>query len=62
VLAQSGDGTPIVWTRSYGKGRVFVSQIGHEDAVWDRRDVQHLYLEGIRWAMGQPTVARAGKK
>jgi type 1 glutamine amidotransferase len=54
VLAQSGDGTPVVWTRNYGKGRVFASQIGHEDAAWDRPDVQHLYLEGIRWAIGHP--------
>jgi uncharacterized protein len=57
VLAQSGDGTPIVWTKSYGKGRVFASQIGHEDAVWDRQEVQHLYLEGIRWAIGLPAHA-----
>jgi type 1 glutamine amidotransferase len=64
VLAQSGDGTPVVWTNSYGKGRVFVSQIGHEDAVWDRRDVQNLFLEGIRWAIGQslPTQNRAAAR
>jgi type 1 glutamine amidotransferase len=61
VLAQSGDGTPVVWTRSYGKGRVFASQIGHEDSVWDRRDVQHLYLEGIRWAIGQPVQTSAAR-
>jgi type 1 glutamine amidotransferase len=54
VLAQSRDGTPIVWTKRYGSGRVFVSQIGREDSVWDRRDVQHLYFEGIRWAIEQP--------
>lgn len=62
VLAQSGDGTPIVWTKSYGKGRVFVSQIGHYDAVWDRRDVQHLYLEGIRWAIGHSAAAGPATK
>jgi type 1 glutamine amidotransferase len=62
VLAQAGDGTPVVWTRSYGKGRVFASQIGHEDAVWDRRDVQRLYLEGIRWAIGHSAPARAATK
>jgi len=52
VLAKSGTGIPVAWTKTYGKGRVFVSQLGHEDAVWDRRDVQHLYLEAIRWAIG----------
>jgi type 1 glutamine amidotransferase len=62
VLAQSSNGTPVTWTKSYGKGRVFASQIGHEDAVWDRRDVQHLYLEGIRWAIGHPAPAHAATK
>jgi type 1 glutamine amidotransferase len=62
VLAQSGAGTPVVWTKSYGKGRVFVSQIGHEGAVWDRRDVQHLNLEGIRWAIGDSAPARPATK
>lgn len=50
VLAKSGD-TPVIWTRTYGKGRVFVSQLGHEDEVWDRKDVQHLMVEAIRWVM-----------
>jgi len=51
VLARTSAGVPVVWTKTYGKGRVFVSQIGHEDAVWDRKDVQGMYLEAIRWAI-----------
>jgi hypothetical protein len=62
VLAKSGDGTALIWTKTYGKGRVFVSQIGHEDAVWDRRDVQNLYLEAIRWAIGQTGAPGAVRK
>jgi hypothetical protein len=57
VLARSGDGIPVIWTKPYGKGRVFVSQIGHEDAAWDRPEIRSLYLQAIRWAIGQP-VAR----
>ena len=30
-------------------------------AVWDRRDVQHLYLEGIRWAIGQTVPTSAAR-
>jgi len=56
VLAKSESGIPVAWTTSYGKGRVFVSQIGHDDAVWDRKDVQGMYLEAIRW------VLRAGTR
>ena len=51
VLARTSEGLPVIWTKTYGKGRVFVSQIGHDDAAWDRADVQAMYLEGIRWAM-----------
>lgn len=47
---------PIVWTKSYGKGRVFSSSFGHPDASWDDPKVQQLYLEGIKWAIaGSPT-------
>jgi hypothetical protein len=60
VLARSGDGIPVIWTKPYGKGRVFVSQIGHEDAAWDRPEIRSLYLQAIRWAIGQP-VARKQK-
>ena len=51
VLARSATGIPVVWTKTYGKGRVFVSQIGHDDAVWDRKDVQNMVLEAIRWVI-----------
>lgn len=43
---------PIVWTKSYGKGRVFNSSFGHPEASWDDPKVQQLYLEGIKWAIG----------
>ena len=40
------------WTRTYGRGRVFYTALGHEPAVWrDSRFQQHL-LGGIRWAFG----------
>jgi len=42
---------PVIWTTSYGTGRVFVSQIGHSDSVWDRPEIQDMVLQAIRWAM-----------
>lgn len=56
VVARSG-GLPVAWTKTYGKGRVFVSQLGHEDSAWDLKEIQNLYLEAIRWAIG----AESGK-
>ncbi|MGI8990063.1 MAG: ThuA domain-containing protein [Bryobacteraceae bacterium] len=42
----------VTWVRNYGKGRVFSSTLGHEPAVWDRKDIQQMWLEAIKWAMG----------
>jgi type 1 glutamine amidotransferase len=61
VLAASA-GSPAVWTNRYGKGRVFVSQLGHYDAVWDRDDVQHMILEGVRWAIGNSGTHKTEEK
>jgi hypothetical protein len=62
VLARSGDGIPVIWTKPYGKGRVFVSQIGHEDAAWDRPEIRSLYLSAIRWAIGPSARSATAKK
>jgi type 1 glutamine amidotransferase len=35
-----------------GKGRVFYSTFGHTEEAWDRPDVQKMYFEAIKWAMG----------
>lgn len=50
-LRLNGD-YPLVWAKMYGKGRVFYSSLGHASSVWDIRDVQQMYLEAIRWALG----------
>jgi type 1 glutamine amidotransferase len=42
----------VTWVRNYGKGRVFYSALGHREDVWDRPDVQKMWLEAIKWAMG----------
>ena len=42
----------VTWVRNYGKGRVFYSSLGHDDQVWDRKDIQTMWLEAVKWAMG----------
>lgn len=44
-------GWPQAWTRTYGKGRVFYTGLGHDDAVWQDPRYQTLLLNGIKWAM-----------
>lgn len=41
----------VAWYREYGKGRVFYCSLGHRESVWDRPDIQKMWLEAIRWAM-----------
>ena len=43
---------PITWTRHDGKGRVFYTALGHEEAVWNDPRYQQMLLAGIKWAMG----------
>ena len=42
----------VAWAHSYGKGRVFYSTFGHRPELWDRSDIQTMYLEALKWSMG----------
>ncbi len=42
----------ITWVRNWGKGRVFTSVLGHRPEVWDRYDIQKMWLEGAKWVLG----------
>jgi uncharacterized protein len=43
---------PLAWTRKYGRGKVFYTALGHEQAVWQDPRYQELLLNGIKWTMG----------
>jgi len=43
---------PLAWAKTYGKGRVFFGSFAHASATWDIRDVQQMYFEAMRWALG----------
>ena len=42
---------PLVWAKTYGKGRVYYSALGHDPSTWDDRAVQQMYLEALKWAL-----------
>jgi type 1 glutamine amidotransferase len=44
---------PIAWCRSYGKGRVFYTALGHRPDVWESPVYQQHLRGGIRWALGE---------
>ena len=44
---------PVVWTRTWGKGRVFYSSLGHAPSEFDRwPDVFAMSVRGLLWAAG----------
>jgi type 1 glutamine amidotransferase len=42
----------VIWARSYGKGRVLYNGLGHPREVWERPEVQQMWLEMVQWSMG----------
>jgi uncharacterized protein len=44
----------VAYTKTYGKGRVFYSTLGHPRELWDTDWLQKMYFEALRWAMGSP--------
>jgi uncharacterized protein len=44
-------GWPLAWTRSFGRGRVFYTALGHEEAVWRDPRFQQMLTNAILWTM-----------
>lgn len=42
---------PILWASRYDAGRVFSSNIGHDDAIFSRLDMQTMLLQAVSWAL-----------
>src|SRR5262245_3102039 len=43
---------PHAWAKSYGKGRVFYSSLGHAASTWDNPEVYRMYFEALKWSLG----------
>jgi type 1 glutamine amidotransferase len=52
VIARQHDGAPLVWSRHYGRGRVFYDALGHFPATWSDAHQRALVADGLRWAIG----------
>ena len=42
----------VMWARNYGKGRVLYNGLGHTPHVWDRPDIQKMWVDQVQWSMG----------
>lgn len=58
-LHANGD-YPLAWAKMFGKGRVFYGSFAHDAKTWDIRDVQQMYFEAIKWALGMTDAPVAG--
>ncbi len=43
---------PISWGSEYGSGKVFYTELGHRDEVWQDPVYQKHVMGGIRWTLG----------
>ena len=50
-LPADGD-FPLVWTKTYGQGRVVYSSLSHSTEAWDIRNLQLMMFEAIKWSLG----------
>ncbi len=46
----AGSTMPVVWKKTYGKGRVFYSSMGHNASVFDTPEALEITKRGIMWA------------
>jgi uncharacterized protein len=44
---------PVSWIRDYGKGRVFYTNFGHNEATWKDPAFRAHAIQGIDWALGR---------
>jgi type 1 glutamine amidotransferase len=47
-----GSAQPMVYTRSYGKGKVLYIALGHDAATFEHPAFRRLVVQGLRWACG----------
>ncbi|NDC53079.1 MAG: ThuA domain-containing protein [Planctomycetia bacterium] len=50
---------PVAWVRDYGKGRVFATNFGHNDATWNDPVFKKHAAAGIAWALGRMAAPAA---
>lgn len=44
---------PVSWVKQYGKGRVFYTNLGHNEATWANPAVLAHMAGGLKWALGR---------
>lgn len=53
VLARQRNGQPLVWAQRTGKGRVFITALGHSPSAWNHPRFQQMVLNAVYWCAGR---------
>jgi type 1 glutamine amidotransferase len=59
VLANAlykGETMPVIWTKAWGKGRVFYCALGHDPKACEQPIFQKILLRGCLWAAGEKVI------
>ena len=48
----------VMWARNYGKGRVLYNGLGHTQEVWDRPDIQKMWVDRCNGRWGSSPATR----
>ncbi|MDB4265526.1 ThuA domain-containing protein [bacterium] len=49
----------LAWVKTYGKGRVFVSALGHNKEIFYDPEILKMWVEGFRFVLGETDVKTA---
>jgi type 1 glutamine amidotransferase len=67
TIEHEGAAWPVAWTRTYGKGRVFHTVLGHRDFGPDKDDplrdpnLGRLVIQGVEWVAAGRSTAEKGQ-
>lgn len=53
ILARQRDGQPLAWVQRTGRGRVFMTALGHSPAAWRHPRFQQIILNAVYWCAGR---------
>lgn len=53
VVARQRGGAPLAWVQPVGRGRVFVTTLGHAASAWNHPAFQKMLVNAVHWCAGR---------
>lgn len=52
VPTEFGYHVPVIWAKDYGEGKVYVNNLGHNEATWTNETVLASIVNAVKWIRG----------